>query len=273
MDNVTGVTIQVINIPSTPLIDLQFIQNIYREVMKAINNSDNVSGLRSGEFEILKPGIKENWNELFKKGVLEVTGTDKDVRPYFVALQGIIENVLATELNKSIFNLTGVIHTPMPATPLCTEGCISKELLDPSVFNDPLRSFTVKARATIVRDYLYQGGDLYVVYPKEGMKGRNEIQQQIYMKALKDFPSHLFDRPLESEAIDNDLIGAFYLFKDKEENLFAFAIKMTQANHIQDLGHFGLWFGEVDKSSPIYGRISNIQENVLKHSIQPIPLI
>lgn len=248
-----------------------FIQNIHSKVMETIEHSENVPGLKSEEFNSIKIGIGERWTELVQKGVLEVTATDKEVRPYFVALQGIVEHVLAYELGKSVQSLTGVIHTPMPATPLCTEGNVSKELVDPSIEEDPLRLFTVKARTTIVRDYLYQGGDLYIVYPKEGMIKRTEIQQQTYQKELENYPTHLFDRPLDCELIPNDLVGAFYLFKNTEGKLFAFAIKMTQANSPQDLGSFGLWFGEVAKS-PVSDRISNVLENILKHSPQPIPL-
>ena len=234
------------------------IQNIHSKVMETINHSDNVPGLKSEEFNSLKVGISERWNELVDKGVLQVTATDKDVRPYFVALQGIIEHVLAYELNKSIKSLTGVIHTPMPATPLCTEGNVSKELVDPSIEEDPLRLFTVKARTTIIRDYLFQGGDLHVVYPKQGIAKRTEIQVQIYQKELDNYPSHLFDRPLECASIENDLVGAFYLFKNSDGKQFGFAIKMTQANNPQDLGSFGLWFGEVNNKSPINERITSV---------------
>ena len=35
--------------------------------------------------------IEATWKTLFSEGVIEITGTDKDVRPRFVGLQGIIE--------------------------------------------------------------------------------------------------------------------------------------------------------------------------------------
>ena len=53
--------------------------------------------------------------------------------------------------------------------------------------------------------------------------------------------------------------------------MFAFAIKMTQANSPQDLGNFGLWFGEVGKSA-VSDRIFNVVSNALKYSSQTIPL-
>lgn len=248
-----------------------FIQGFHSKVMETIVHSENVPGLKSEEFNSLKTGIAERWSELVEKGVLEITATDQEVRPYFVALQGIIEHVLAYELGNSVHSLTGVIHTPMPATPLCAQGNVSKELVAPSIEEDPLRLFTVNARTTIIRDYLFKGGDLYIVYPKEGMIKRTEIQQQIYKKELENYREHLFDRPLDCESISNDLVGAFYLFKNSEGKLFAFAIKMTQANSPQDLGNFALWFGEVD-TSPVKDRILNVRDQILNYSSRPIPL-
>jgi hypothetical protein len=248
------------------------IQNIDFKVIKTIEHSENVPGLKSDEFNSIKKGVKELWTELVKRGVIEITATDKEIRPYFVALQGIIEHVLASELGeKNLQSLTGVIHTPMPATPFCTEGSISNELVDPSITGDPLRLFTVKARTTIMRDYLFQGGDLYVVYPKDGINKRNEIQQQVYKNELTNYPTHLFDCPLDCESIPEDLIGAFYLFRNNKGKLFAFAIKMTQANNPQDLGGFGLWFAEFGNSG-VNDRISNVWSYILKYSSQPIAL-
>ncbi|MFA6915359.1 MAG: hypothetical protein WC222_03100 [Parachlamydiales bacterium] len=249
-----------------------FIQNIHSRVIETIKHSDSVPGLKSEEFNTLKAGLLERWNALIEKGVFEITASDQEVRPYFVALQGIVEHVLSNELGNSVRSLTGVIHTPMPATPLCTKGNVSEELVDSSIEKDPLRLFTVKARTTIIRDYLFHGGDLYVVYPKEGLTKRTAIQQQIYKNELNTYPSHLFDRPLDCECIDNDLIGASYLFKTSDGKLFAFAIKIPQANSPQELGCFGLWFGEFEITTPAYVRISFVLESILKHSSKPIAL-
>lgn len=136
----------------------------------------------------------------------------------------------------------------MPATPLCSKGEISKELVDFAIEMDPARLFTVKARLTIVRDYLFKGGDLYVVYPKEGYNNRTEKQQKIYTQELLNYPN-LFDVPLNSDSIPQELIGATYLFQDSSGEIFIFAIKMTQAKDPQDMGHFGLWFGSIHHPS------------------------
>lgn len=190
--------------------------------------------------------MTQTWNTLVAEGVVEITATDKEVRPIFVGLQGIVEHVLASELNTSVKNLQGIIHTPMPATPLCTTGAISKELVDPSIENDPARLYTVKARTTILRDYLFKGGDLYIVYPKEGFNNRTTEQQEIYKQELRNYPIHLFDVPLDCDTIPLEMIGATYLFQNEAGQTFIFSIKMTQAKDPQELGHFGLWLGPLD---------------------------
>lgn len=215
------------------------------KVLETIKYSNDIPGLKSEEFSSLKTEISRTWSRLRKEDILEINGTDKDVRPYFVAIQGVVEHVLASELLENIKTLTGVIHTPMPATPLCTKGEISKELIDPSIESDPNRLFTVKLRTTIVRDYLFKGGDLYIVYPKGGYDKRSEEQQKIYKQELTNYPNHLFDVPLNCESIPTELIGATYLFQDHFGNKFIFAIKMTQAKDPQDMGNFGLWFGSM----------------------------
>lgn len=163
-----------------------------------------------------------------------------------MALQGVVEHVLASELKKEVKALKGMIHTPMPATPLCSKGEISKELVDPAIEIDPKRLFTVKARTTIIRDYLFKGGDLYVIYPEDGFLKRTQEQQKIYTQELMHFPNHLFDVPLPCENIPSELIGATYLFEDQSGNSYVFAIKITQAKDPKDRGDFGLWFGPID---------------------------
>lgn len=238
---------------------------MHSKVLETIKYSQDIPGLKSEEFSALKNEISKIWDTLVKDSMLEMSGLDKDVRPYFVALQGIIEHVLASELQKEVAALKGFIHTPLPATPLCTRGDISKELVDPSLENDPLRLFTIKARATIIRDYLFKGGDLYIVYPKIGLTRRTEEQQKIYQQELSNYPSHLFDVPLNCENISHDLVGATYFFQDQEGKTFVFAIKMTQAKDPKDLGNFALWFGPINHPS-IQKRIRTVSNYIEQSS-------
>lgn len=241
------------------IVKTDFTTLMHSKVLETIKYSQDIPGLKSEEFATLKTEISHTWDTLMENGVLEVSGTDKDVRPYFVALQGIIEHVLASELQNEVQSLKGFIHTPMPATPLCTTGDISKELVDPSIEIDPARLFTVKARTTIIRNYLFKGGDLYIIYPKNGLKKRTEEQQNIYQQELLNYPAHLFDVPLDIENIPSDLIGATYLFQDRLGKTFVFAIKMTQAKDPNELGNFGLWFGPIDHPS-IQKRLADLHD-------------
>lgn len=282
----------------------EFMQHINAKVIEVIENADTVPGLKDDVFKSLREGIRGCWNDLYANGVIEITATDAEVRPYFVALQGIIEHVLSNELGKTVDDLTGVIHTPMPATPLCTAGKVSKDLVDPTIEEDPSRLFTVKARTTILRDYLDKKGRLYVVYPEEGMIKRTQAQQEIYKQELKNYPVHLIDNPMRREKIQtivtlesdveigsdekiesgieigSEQTGAFYVFKNKIQNYaagenakqkqYVFAIKMSQANNPQDSASFGLWFGESKAGHPAYERmvdVLNFVQHYVKQSI------
>lgn len=244
--SIGGVLLVYVFIKGKELPESRFTKIIHAKVLEAIRSSQAIPGLKTEEFYALKDEIAGTWNTLIKEKALEINGTDKDVRPYFVALQAVVEHVLASELQKEVQALKGFIHTPLPATPLCTTGEISKELVDSSIEKDPTRLITVKARTTIIRDYLFKGGSLYIVYPAAGLSKRTEEQQKIYKQELTNYPANLFDIPLNCECIPDNLIGATYFFRDRSGENFVFAIKMTQAKDPKETGSFGLWFGPVN---------------------------
>lgn len=174
------------------------------------------------------------------------TGSD-DLRVKFVQSQGCIEHVLACfQALGEIQDLIGVIHTPTPATPLCMRpGGDPNDLLDPSIRFDLSKLLTVRSRAQIVREYLIKGGKLYVVYPQGGLEKRNPEQQAIYKEELQRFAGRLFDWVLNTNKISDDMVGATYLFRNPERQVFAFSIKSKQANDIQSQAEWGIWFGPV----------------------------
>lgn len=248
-----------------------FIEFLYERVLATIVDG-KIEGMSSDQLEEIKPVLAYYWTEIVKTGFLIDEGNDENFRACFVSLQGIIEHVLSCELSKKISSLMGVIHTPQPATPLCTRGELSPELIDQSVLEDPLRALTVKTRAVTIRSFLERGGDLYIVYPKGGKALRTEEQQKIYEEALQQYATHLFDCEMARgpfEASENDLIGAFYLFSHQGVE-YAFAIQITQANDTQQKGRYALWFGPLSNPA-IRDRISLIQNKVLIDSKKNIP--
>lgn len=234
------------------------------EVRKLINESQSFASIREG--------LLARWQILCEKGVLQETGTDQDFRPYYVGFQGIMEQALANQFKKSITSLTYWILTPMPATPLCTKGEISPELVAPSIEADPLRSATVKARTTIVRDFLHQGGEIYAIYLQKGLSNRTSEQQAIYQKELENFAGRLFNRPLNINDMDTLLIGATCFLEDQKGDKHVFANQITQAKDPLDNGTFGLWFGPATHPA-IQERVNAVKTFVHAHeqeSVLPI---
>jgi hypothetical protein len=183
---------------------------------------------------------------LEKKGFAEEMGSD-DLRHKYVATQGAVEHVLACMQALSETKLMGMIHTPQPATPLCTKvDPLDVTLLDPSIRHDPEKLLTVKSRASIVREYLLSGGKLYVVYPIGGLEKRSAEQQEIYKAELATYSDRLFESVLSTKTIDPDMVGATYFFRDNQNKIYAFSIKSKQANQISEQSEWGMWLGEIE---------------------------
>ena len=130
--------------------------------------------------------------ELFKeirKNGFAIERGDDDLRVKFVAMQGLIEKNLTTRCARGeVTDLVGIIHTPSPATPLCTDACtVNTGLLDEKIRVDQDKVWTIYTRAQIVRDYLGLGGILYCVYPEGGLELRTPVQQAIYKNELSNY--------------------------------------------------------------------------------------
>lgn len=192
-------------------------------------------------------GILSLLDEIENRCVVVQSGND-ELRVKFVTLQGSIEHALAcSQVLGEIVQLIGIIHTPTPATPLCTKpDQIDAGLLDESIRYDMEKLLTIRSRAQIVREYLLNGGKLYVVYPEGGLEKRTPQQQNMYTEALHEYAERLIDWKLPSTEIDPDSVGAAYLFKNQQGQVFAFSIKSRQANDPQDQSEWGIWFGPID---------------------------
>lgn len=172
-------------------------------------------------------------------------GSDQ-LRVKFVHAQASIEHVLACALVLGdIKNLIGVIHTPNPATPLCTKvENLDDQLLDPSIRYDLEKLLTIQSRAIIVRQYLEQGGKLYIAYPKGGLEKRTQEQQDIYCTELTKYADRLFDSVLSCSEMDPQYVGATYFFKDQDD-IYAFSIKASQAILPMANSEWGMWIGKI----------------------------
>lgn len=173
----------------------------------------------------------------------EIIGKDADLRPLFVTAQGDFERTIALMLReKKIKAALGVIHTPTPATPLCSKGEVTKELVDPSFEGDNKRIYTVMKRPEIIRDFLRSQGGIMVCYPEGGREKRTEEQLTIFEEAKNEFPN-LRDIPMEIDQLEGEMIGATYLIKTLDGEDFAFSIMARQANAPEDDSTWAIWFG------------------------------
>lgn len=196
--------------------------------------------------------------QIEKSGCVTEQGSD-DLRVKYVFSQGCIEHVLAcSQALGDVTDLIGMIHTPTPATPLCTRtDPLDQTLLDESIRYDLNKLLTVRSRAQIVREYLNKGGTLYAVYPEGGLEKRSLEQQAVYKEELEHHPDRLFDWVLQTNELHPDMIGATYFFKSRSDGIYVFSIKARQANDIQKNAEWGLWLDKVE-SPEIKKRINSL---------------
>lgn len=218
--------------------------------MHTIETAKGVFGYSADEVAECKMELTNHCHTLIEKGSIEITSADPEVRATMVSIQALFEHVLAIELNLGVKDLIGIIHTPKPATPLCTS-----KIENPAEF--PLAAFSADGRTEILREFMRLGGNLYVVYPKAGLTERTADEQRNYHEALLTNSAHLFDRPLDCEALDPELSGATYIFKSGAKK-YIFAVKAAQSGTKNGTGSFGLWLGEYNSEFPAFDRIKKI---------------
>ncbi len=259
MRKALAVAVSVLIVGGAALYANQPPPTLNERVLTTIARSQQIPGLQSHEMEVMKPKLVDTWDALVATGHFQLRGSDKEARSTFVTLQAVVEHALSED--PGITRLTGIIHTPTPTTPLCTEGTISPHLVAPSIAADPECLFTVKARTTTLRDFLAQEGTLYVVYPEGGLEKRTEAQQKIYKQELVNHMGHLWDCPLDCKKIPDEMIGATYVFVDKEGETCAFSLRITQANDPRECGTYMLWFGST-RNPLVRERVQSIMQFV-----------
>lgn len=225
---------------------IESIQTTSSQTQMMTNLKENVAQtiLQNEKFQDISQGLMELFSDLTLNCLATSKLPDAEVRPLYVNLQGVIEQNLALLLQKGeIKNLRGIIHTPTPATPLCTQGEISENLVHDSILEDTERLHTVKSRANIIRDFLALGGELTVAYPQGGLEKRSDAQREVYSNTLAQF-NNLKDTQLNCEAMDSDMVGATYIFEDVNNNEYLFGLKASQANAPKGDEFWQMWFGK-----------------------------
>ena len=187
---------------------------------------------------------------LGKSNTVAIAGKDMNTRPLAVNFQKVFEQSLVDLLNEGkISRITAVIHTPMPATPLCNPpGKSLSATMHPDIQKDPVRIKTIEDRTFTTRRMASYGGDmtLYIAYPETGLAKRSSAEQQIYRNELKNKNNvSLIDTPLACASLPDHLIGASYLIVTPDKQKLFFSLTGKQAVAGTGMTDWQIWFGEL----------------------------
>jgi hypothetical protein len=186
-----------------------------------------------------------------------------DFRPQFVGAQNAMEHVLAAQkILATITFIVAAIHTPLPATPLCTpvDGSLVVNLTASSLQHNSDKLCTVADRAISIRRMLAQEETLlYAVYPRGGLEKRKSDEQKVFLSEIENNEGRLIRSEINCESIDPAKVGALYLFTDELGNQYAFSIKAQQANSPQENSEWGIWLGRVADPA-VKGRVKEIND-------------
>ncbi len=214
----------------------------------------------------LNPKVAKLYLELKEHGVSCVTADDEDARPAFVGLQSVIERAI-TQLTQKDIKAVGAVHTPTPATPVCTEDGYTPNLIASEVQTDAERMKTVTSRPAVIREYLQHKGELWIIYPKAGVNARTNEQRSIYSSCLKTYPT-LIDTPLDCDELPSNLVGATYAIGN---NAVLFSIMAPQANAPENQRKWGMWLGKTEDKA-IEQRFLHVSGCLARQGVLPFKL-
>lgn len=210
---------------------------------------------------LLSPSTMALWHEAFSQGyVLRKNQSDKEARPVFVALQAQLEGQMIQAMSPKGTKALWIIHTPLVATPLVTEGALSEHLASAEILaEDPSqRLITSLERAKLIRLFLNRGGFLIVAYSgvkQDAKSGRTPSQLAIYEKLKQQYPSQIIDFPISAEHFSErnyplDKIGATYFFQ-YPHGKFEMTNCGFQLNDVRNNATWGVWLHEKQHPNPV----------------------
>lgn len=215
--------------------------------------------------EAVRSGLAQRVLEPLKQtSHIEVSGQDAQTRPLAVNFQKAFEQSLLSLLdNRQIRAVTAIIHTPLPATPLCNPtGQALESSLNPEMRRDPARIKTVADRTLTLRQLARygRGVTLYIAYPKAGLGKRTTEQQLIYHNERKNKANRsLKDAPPSCLQMPENLVGATYIITTPKQQELLFSLVGKQAVEGQGMTRWQLWFDKVSQE-PVRNRYQEVTE-------------
>lgn len=198
---------------------------------------------------------------LRKSAVIEIAGTDRKTRPVAVSFQKAFEqSVLKMIDDKQVSQVTAIIHTRKPTTPLCNpRGEALPQTMHPDMKCDPKRCKTIQDRTVTLREMAKKESlNLYVAYPEGGLLKRSPEEQRIYHQELSNaVNTSLHDTPLSCADMPDEIVGASYILKTNQGNELYFANNGKQAIDASGETLWRYWFGNL-KDAPLNERYREV---------------
>ena len=201
------------------------------------------------------------WQDVSEVGYFEHKGPDENARPGFVSFQAFSEATIAAELKKGhVKSAVGIIHTPVPATPLRVDGTNTEGLVNDDIAADLVRLATVLKRANIVRDFMKAGGVLVSYYPKSALdnppEGMKTFERETYT-----YPKTLVNAAVGN--FDPKMTGASYIITENDGTVSAFSLMAYQANTVEEHDRtWAVWLGEPENNALVQQRLEAVREMV-----------
>lgn len=201
---------------------------------------------------------------LRKSSEIQIAGDDSITRPIAVSFQKAFEQSVLTMVDEEqITEVTAIIHTKKPTTPLCNpRGEALPQTMHPDMHCDPKRCKTIQDRTVTLREMASRGKplDLYVAYLEGGLEKRSPAEQKIYQQEISN-PKNvsLHDSPLTCSEMPGEIVGASYILKTSRGNTLYFGNNGIQAIDGKGNTDWHYWFGNL-KDAPVNKRYKQVVE-------------
>ena len=179
-------------------------------------------------------------------------------------MQFLFESAVASMLKyKQVTKAVSVIYTPLPSSPLRTDGNNIPKLVSKDIISDPDRLNTLIVRYESLHEFLENKGFLYSIY--KNTKFENDIPGfNIYKSNLRKYPKNLHDVPVDS--FNPQHIGASYLIECDNGTRGFFAISASQINDTSSKREWELYYGRPGETV-IYTHLKALKNLYKNHGV------
>ncbi len=186
--------------------------------------------------------IIENFLEDLKKGQASFENQEKFSRLVGIAIQITFENLLASKLESGEITSVEVFFLgQLPATSFC------HSLKEPKNINLDWEEWLLYQQNKTTRSLREAGASLRMVYSQSHYQTWSEMNKDLVeaYETEKKW-TNFYDYPL-STTIPQELLGNFYIFKDKEGNRYQFLTKSVTP-HGKELRQSNVWFESLESN-------------------------